>query len=43
MTIEIQQPELASPIRQSMASGAFRSVDELLARALGARWMSRSL
>ena len=36
MTIEIHRPELEALIRQQMASGAFRNVDELLAKALGA-------
>ena len=34
MTIEIHQPELEALIRQHMASGAFRNVDDLLAKAL---------
>ena len=36
MTIEIHQPELETLIRQQMASGAFRNMDELLTKALGA-------
>ena len=36
MTIEIHQPELEALIQQRMASGAFRDVDELLFKAIGA-------
>ena len=36
MTIEIHQPELEALIHQRMASGAFRDVDELLTKAIGA-------
>lgn len=36
MTIEIQQPKLEALIREQMASGAFRNIDELLAKALAA-------
>ena len=36
MTIEIHQPELEALIRQQMASGAFRNMDELLTKALSA-------
>ncbi len=36
MSIEIHQPELEALIRQRMASGAFRDVDELLTKALSA-------
>jgi hypothetical protein len=36
MTIEIHQPELEALIRERMASGAFRDLDDLLEKALGA-------
>lgn len=36
MTIEIHQPELEALIRERMATGAFRDLDDLLERALTA-------
>lgn len=36
MTIEIHRPELEALINQRMASGAFRDIDELLAKAIDA-------
>jgi hypothetical protein len=35
MNIEIHQPDIEVLIKQHMASGAFRDIDELLAKALG--------
>jgi len=36
VTLEIHRPELEALIHERMASGAFRDLDELLTKALGA-------